>query len=169
MTSGTPRGKGLGRALTGPLRAAGISLLACLVTLGALVAWTTAGKAGSPAALRVQDGRIFVPQNPEATAAFFTIVNSGRSGDQLTGVTAPTGHRAMLSECVENGPGTRGMKMVSAVAIPAGGSLRMTADTMDIMIKPPPRISPGDRLTFTLHFRDNPPITVEALAIRPGQ
>lgn len=158
-----------GRTVLAPLRAAGVPLLACLVTLGGLVAWTAAGKAGTPAALSVRDGRVFVPQNPEATAAFFTIRNEGGSDDQLTGVTAPAGHRAMLSRSVETGPGARAMKMVSAVALPAGASLRMTVETLDVMVKPPPRIAPGDRLTFTLHFRDSPPVTAQALAVRPGR
>ncbi|MEU4892709.1 copper chaperone PCu(A)C [Streptomyces sp. NPDC044780] len=157
-----------GRTPWWPLRAAAVPLLAGLLTLGTLVAWTTAGRAGTPAALSVRDGRVFVPQNPEATAAFFTIVNSGGSDDRLIGVTAPAGQRAMLSRSVVTGKGARGMRMISAVTVPAGGTLRMTADTVDVMIEPPPRISPGDRLTFTLRFRDSPAVTTRALAVRPG-
>lgn len=160
---------GTGPAPRWPLRAAAVPLLACLLTLGVLVAWTTAGGAGTPAALSVRDGRVFVPQNPEATAVFFTLVNRGGSDDRLIGVTAPAGHDAMLSRSVVTGEGARGMDMVSAVTVPAGGTLRMTAETTDVMIKPPPRISPGDRLTFTLHFRDSPSITTRAVAVRPGR
>ncbi|MES4903564.1 MULTISPECIES: copper chaperone PCu(A)C [unclassified Streptomyces] len=152
-----------------PPRAAAVPLLACLLTLATLVAWTTAGAAGAPAVLSVRDARVFVPQNPEATAAFFTVVNTGGSDDRLIGVTAPAGARAMLSRRVVTGEGMHGMEMVPAVSVPAGGALRMTANTVDVMIKPPPRIAPGDRLTFTLHFRDSPPVTTRALAVRPGR
>ncbi|MCQ8828916.1 copper chaperone PCu(A)C [Streptomyces malaysiensis] len=151
------------------LRAAAVPVLACLLTLGTLLAWTAAGGAGAPAALSVRDGRVFAPTNPEATAAFFTIVNRGDSDDQLTGVTAPGGQRAMLSRSVPTGKGARHMKMISAVTVPAGGALRMTADAVDVMLKPPPRIAPGDRLTLVLHFRDSPSITTRALAVRPGR
>ncbi|MGO4417451.1 copper chaperone PCu(A)C [Streptomyces sp. MCAF7] len=164
-----PAPSGMDRTPWWPLRAAAVPLLACLLTLGTLVAWTTTGRAGTPAALSVRDARVYVPQNPEATAAFFTIDNSGGSDDQLTGVTAPAGARAMLSRRVVTSKGMHGMQMVPAVTVSAGGTLRMTAETVDVMIKPPPRIAPGDRLTFTLHFRDSPPVTTRALAVRPGR
>ncbi|MFJ9413476.1 copper chaperone PCu(A)C [Streptomyces sp. NPDC101227] len=148
-----------------PLRAAAaVPLLVCLATLGALTAWTATGNAGTPARLTVAEGRVLIPYGTESTAAFFTLRNTGTADATLTGVTGPPGHRAMLSRTADIGRNARRMEMVRAATVPAGGTLRMTATGLDIMVTPPPRLAPGDRLTFTLHFRDGPPLTVRARA-----
>ncbi|MEU8997788.1 copper chaperone PCu(A)C [Streptomyces caniferus] len=145
-----------------------VPLLTALVTLGVLTAWTGAGNAGRPARLSIPEGRVLIPSGTEATAAFFTLRNTGGADDVLTGVTGPAGHRAMLSRTVDIGHNARSMAMVRAATVPAGGALTMTPTTLDVMVSPPPRLAPGDRLTFTLHFRDSPPRTVRARAVRPG-
>jgi copper(I)-binding protein len=152
-----------------PVTAVAVPLLTCLATLGTLTVWTATGNAGTPARLSVAEGRVLVPAGSEATAAFFTVRNTGGADDVLTGVTGPAGHRAMLSRTVDIGHNARSMAMVRAATVPAGGTLRMTPTDLDVMISPPPALSPGDRLTFTLHFRDSPPRTVRARAVRPGQ
>ncbi|UQA96991.1 copper chaperone PCu(A)C [Streptomyces halobius] len=153
-----------------PRRAAlAVPLLVCLATLGMLTAWTATGNAGTPARLSAAEGRVLIPSAPEATAAFFTVRNTGTADDQLTGVTGPAGHRIMLSRMVDIGHNARSMEMVRAATVPAGGVLRMTATTLDAMISPPPRLAPGDRLSFTLHFRDSPSLTVRARAVHPGR
>ncbi|MFF4602884.1 copper chaperone PCu(A)C [Streptomyces sp. NPDC001339] len=145
-----------------------VPLVTCLATLGMLTAWTVTGNAGTPAQLTVTEGLVLVPSGSEATAAFFTIRNSGGADDVLTGVTGPAGHRAMLGRTVDIGRNARSMAMVRTVTVPAGGIVRMTPTTLDIMISPPPALAPGDQLTVTLHFRDSPPQTVRARAVRPG-
>ncbi|AJC60299.1 MULTISPECIES: copper chaperone PCu(A)C [Streptomyces] len=151
------------------LAAGAVPLVTCLATLGALTAWTATGNAGTPARLTAAEGRVLIPAGNDATAAFFTIRNSGTANDVLTGVTGPAGHRTMLSRDVEVGRNARSMAMVQGATVPARGALTMTPTTLDIMISPPPRLAPGDRLTFTLHFRDSPPLVVTARAVRPGQ
>ncbi|GAA2326151.1 copper chaperone PCu(A)C [Streptomyces caniferus] len=145
-----------------------VPLLTALVTLGVLTAWTAAGNAGRPARLSIPEGRVLIPSGTEATAAFFTLRNTGGADDVLTGVTGPAGHRAMLSRTVDIGHNARSMAMVRGATVPAGDALTMTPTTLDVMVSPPPRLAPGDRLTFTLHFRDSPPRTVRARAVRPG-
>ncbi|AWN25688.1 MULTISPECIES: copper chaperone PCu(A)C [unclassified Streptomyces] len=151
-----------------PLSAVAVPLLTCLVTLNALALWTVTGNAGTPAALSVPEGRVLIAGGSEATAAFFTIRNTGGADDVLTGVTGPAGHRTMLSRNVDIGNNARSMAMVRTVTVPAGAALTMMPDTLDVMVSPPPRLAPGDRLTFTLHFRHSPPQTVRARAVRPG-
>ncbi|MFC9878385.1 copper chaperone PCu(A)C [Streptomyces libani] len=151
-----------------PLSAVAVPLLTCLVTLNALALWTVTGNAGTPAKLSVPEGRVLIAGGSEATAAFFTIRNTGGADDVLTGVTGPAGHRTMLSRNVDIGNNARSMAMVRTVTVPAGAALTMMPDTLDVMVSPPPRLAPGDRLTFTLHFRHSPPQTVRARAVRPG-
>ncbi|MFH8405856.1 copper chaperone PCu(A)C [Streptomyces sp. NPDC018019] len=144
-------------------------VLAGALTIGCLTVWTVSGNAGTPARLRVTEGRILVPSNTEATAAFFTIGNTGTTADELTGVTGPAGHRAMVGRDVEVAEGAHRMEMAGAVTVPARGEVRMAPTDLDIMVSPPPRLTPGDRVTFTLHFRDSGPVTAEAVAVRPGR
>ncbi|MFE2228647.1 copper chaperone PCu(A)C [Streptomyces kronopolitis] len=151
------------------VQAVAVPLLTCLGTLGTLTAYAAAGNAGTPARLSVAEGRVLIPAGSDATAAFFTIRNTGGSDDVLTGVTGPPGHRAMLSRTVDVGDNARSMAMVKEATVPAGGELTMTATTLDVMVSPPPRLAPGDRLTFTLHFRHGPPRTVRAVAVVPGR
>ncbi|MEU2793613.1 copper chaperone PCu(A)C [Streptomyces sp. NPDC007100] len=151
------------------LRSAAVPLLAGALTLGCLTAWTVTGNAGTPARLRVTEGRVLVPSNTEATAAFFTISNTGTTADELTGVTGPAGHQAMVGRDVEIAEGAHRMEMAGAVAVPARGELRMAPTGVDVMVSPPPHLTPGDRVAFTLHFRDSGSVTAEAVAVRPGR
>lgn len=151
------------------LAAAAVPLLTCLATLGTLTAWTATGNAGTPARISATDGRILIPAGHDATAAFFTLRNTGTADDILIGVTGPPGHRTMLSRDVAVGRNAHSMAMVEGATVPARATLTMSPTTLDVMVAPPPRLAPGDRLTFTLHFRDSPPLTVEARAVRPGQ
>ncbi|WP_030024402.1 copper chaperone PCu(A)C [Streptomyces monomycini] len=152
------------------LRSAAAPLLAGVLTLGCLTAWTVTGNAGTPPRLTVADGHILTASNTEATAAFFTISNTGTTADELTGVTGPAGlRRAMVGRDVEVAEGAHRMEMAGAVTVPARGELRMAPTGLDVMVSPPPRLAPGDRLTFTLHFRHSGPVTAQAVAVRPGQ
>lgn len=143
-------------------------VLACALTLGALTAWTASGAAGSPAEPTLVDARIMLPSNPEATAALFNLTNEGGADDALVRVSTPAkAGRVMLSRSVhENGVGT--MQMVSSVGLPAGGSLEMSATGLDVMVEDPPPMRLGERVPFVLHFRDSPPLRVNALVVRPG-
>ncbi|HWM37153.1 MAG TPA: copper chaperone PCu(A)C [Streptomyces sp.] len=153
------------------LRSAVVPLVTCLATLGALTAWTATGNAGEPRGLKVSQGRVFTPLHEGATAAFFTIRNTGQVNERLTGVRAvdAEGTRTMLSRNITTGGNARSMMMLPDISIPAGSTLRMSPYALNIMITPAPKIAPGDRIRFTLYFADRAPITGQALAVRPGE
>lgn len=152
----------------GALTAVLAPVLACVVTLGALTAWTASGAAGSPAKPTLVDARIMLPSNPEATAALFNLTNEGGADDQLVRVSTPAkAGRVMLSRSVDkNGVGT--MEMVASVRLSAGGSVEMSAAGLDVMVEDPPKMRLGERVPFVLHFRDSDPLRVNALVVRPG-
>ncbi|MBL1096629.1 copper chaperone PCu(A)C [Streptomyces coffeae] len=154
--------------MTSLLRAALAPVVACVLTLAGLVAWTAAGAAGSPAEVEVTRARVLLPSNPEATAAFFDLRNTGGAADELLRVTTPSADRAMLSRrVVRRGAGS--MRMVSSARIAAHGTLRMSAEELDVMLRPAPRrLRAGDRVPFVLHFRGSGRVRVEAVAVRPG-
>lgn len=159
---------GTAKALARSLRSAVIPVLTCLATLGALTAWTSAGNAGRPRGLEVSQGRIFTPLREGATSAFFTIRNTGEVTETLTGVTTARGTRAMLSRNITTSGGARSMRMVPYMSVPPRSTLRMSPFALNVMVTPAPKVEPDQRLRFTLHFEDRGPVTVEAVAVRPG-
>ncbi|GAA0479152.1 copper chaperone PCu(A)C [Streptomyces stramineus] len=165
MTSPSPD-PGRGR-LAGLARAALVPVAACAVTLGGLGAWTLSGAAGRPVAVTVEDARVLLPLGTDDTAAFFRLRNDGDVADELIGVDVPTAGGAMLSRTVVK-KGAGFMRMVPSMPVPARGTLEMTPDGMDIMVTSPPRLRLGDRLPFTLRFRESGPVRVEALVVRAG-
>ncbi|MCP9207960.1 copper chaperone PCu(A)C [Streptomyces cucumeris] len=143
-------------------------VVACALALLGLVTWTASGAAGSPAAVAVARARVLLPSNPEATAAFFDLRNTGGAEDELLRVTTPLADSAMLSRrIVRRGAGS--MRMVSSARVPARTTLRMSAEELDVMLRPAPgRLRAGDRVPFVLHFRESGRVRVEAVAVRPG-
>lgn len=166
---GTSTGTGTGGVLTRSLWSAVVPVATCLATLGTLTAWTATGNAGQPRGLEVSQGRIFTPLREGATSAYFTIRNTGAVTERLTAVTAPRGSSAMLSRNITTGSGARSMTMVPYISVPPRSTLRMSPYALNVMVTPAPRTKPGDRLRFTLRFEDRKPITVRAVAVRPGE
>lgn len=164
-----PARTGAARALIGPLRAAVVPIATCLAALTALTAWTTAGNAGQPRGLEVSQGRIFTPLQEGATSAFFTIRNTGDVSERLTSVTAAQGNRTMLSRNVTTSGGARSMRMVPYISVSPHSTLRMSPYALNVMVTPAPKIKAGERVRFTLHFEDLRPVTVRAVAVRPGE
>ncbi|KAA0921550.1 copper chaperone PCu(A)C [Streptomyces apricus] len=162
--------------------AALVPLAACSVALAGLTTWTGAGKAGTPARVRVTDGRVLLPSAgvPE-TAAFFRLVNEGGSTDRLTGVTsprAPGGITLTRHRMNENNGASR--STTDSVAVPAGGTLAMTPSGVDLTVPTSPgssgsgspgsseRWREGDLVPFTFEFRHTGPVEVLAVVQRPG-
>jgi copper(I)-binding protein len=152
------------------LRSAVVPLLACLVTLGALTAWTANGNAGQPRGLEVAQGRILTPLREGSTSAFFTFRNTGKVDEWLTGVKVSYNGstQAMLSRSIITEGGARTRTTLQDIAIPADDTLKMSPDALNITVTPAPKIEPGDRVRFTLYFADRAPITAKAVAVRPG-
>ncbi|WKX73515.1 copper chaperone PCu(A)C [Streptomyces sp. XD-27] len=150
------------------VRAALAPVAASVLALAGLTAWAATGAAGSPAQPSVIAARMLVPTNPDVTAAFFDLRNDGGVDDELVRVTSPETGRAMLSRTVVR-KGAGAMRMVPSVALPAGGTVRMSASGVDVMVEDPPRLRVGERVPFVLHFRDSGQVRVEAVVIRPGQ
>lgn len=148
------------KTVAGPLVAAALAL-----TL--LTAWTAAGQAGTAPKLSVSDGRVHLATNADATSAYFTIRNSGAANDELVGVSTPITTDVGFSFHTYTGYAGR-MWMTRSLPIPAKGLLGMTASGANIMLGTPPKLTPGQTIPFTLHFRHSPPIHTTATVIRPG-
>ncbi|MDX3228518.1 copper chaperone PCu(A)C [Streptomyces sp. ME19-01-6] len=156
------------RRPAGAVRGALAPLVAGAVALGGLTAWTATGAAGSPARIRIADARVWLPYaGNEFTVAFFRVRNTGGAHDRLVSVTSPDTGRAMLSRTVRRGA-TESMAMVDTAAVPAHGTLAMSASGVKAMVRVSAPLRLGDELPFVLRFRDSGPIAATARVVRLG-
>ncbi|MEU1183399.1 copper chaperone PCu(A)C [Streptomyces sp. NPDC005820] len=161
-----------GRRLTDTFLAALAPVAACGLALGGLSAWTASGHAGSPARIKVTDGKMFVPSGgTPVTAAFFRITNSGGSADRLLKVTTAEGgaDTPTLSRHVMTGANTASDRTVDSVAVPAGDSLAMSPAGLDVVVPAKKDWKSGDLVAFTLHFEHSGAVQTLAVVVRPGQ
>ncbi|MFJ7996073.1 copper chaperone PCu(A)C [Streptomyces sp. NPDC096310] len=144
----------------------------CGLALGGLSMWTAYGNAGSPAHIKVTDGKLFAPTGATpVTAAFFRITNGGGAADRLLKVTtagagagAPT-----LSQHVMTGSNTASDETVDSVAVPAGDSVAMSPGGLDVIVPAEKGWQAGDLVSFTLHFERSGAVKALAVVVSPGR
>jgi copper(I)-binding protein len=151
--------------------AALVPVAACSLALAGLTAWTGTGRAGSPARMSVTEGRVLLPSAGVAeTAAFFRIENQGGSADSLIRVTSrdvPDGITLARHRMAEGNAAYRAA--VDSVGIPAGGSVTMSPQGVDLTVSAPAgKWSSGDLVPFTLEFRHSGRVKVLAVVVRSG-
>ncbi|WP_210576952.1 copper chaperone PCu(A)C [Streptomyces sp. GESEQ-4] len=158
------------RRLTETLLAALVPVAACSVALAGLTVWVSAGKAGAPPRVGVSDARVFLPYGDTTdTAAFFDISNSGGADDRLVRVTSTDVRGEItLSRHRMTGSGAAYAEDVESAAVPAGGELSMSPQSIDATLRAGADWRTGDLVAFTLHFRHSDPVHVPAVVVRPG-
>ncbi|MBR8642804.1 copper chaperone PCu(A)C [Streptomyces tuirus] len=155
------------RLTGGAVRAALVPLGTCVAALLLLTAYTATGAAGDPPPrISVSNGRIFMPSNPQSTAAFFDISNTGAAEDVLESVSSPELGITMFNRRVTK-DGAGRMESLNTIRIPAGGVVRMSPYSVDVMIYDPPKLKPGDKVPFDLWFRYSGRVRVDAVATPP--
>ncbi|NJQ04193.1 copper chaperone PCu(A)C [Streptomyces lonarensis] len=159
-----PRGP---RLLTAA-RAALAPLLAGGLTLAGLAAWTATGQAGSPADIRVAEGRVFLPilDTQQTTGAFFDVANTGGSEDRIVAVRSVRGEAMFGDRELTEGAGR--MIMVPEIAVPADSTLEMSPFTPNVMLTVDRPLAEGERVDFVLTFQQSGEIPVTAVVTRPS-
>ena len=128
-----------------------------------------AGCAPSPAAPAISVSDAWVRANvpgQSSGAIYATIANDG-GADKLVGVSADAG-MAMLHGNDSSG-GIARMRMLDAMAIPAGGRVALAPGGTHIMLsnlKAP--LEAGGKLNVTLRFAAAAPLTVNVAIVAPG-
>lgn len=151
--------------------AALVPVAACSVALAGLTAWTGTGRAGTPARMRVTDGRLLLPSNGAGeTAAFFRVANEGGSDDRLMRVTSPRAPGGITLSRHRMTEGNAAFSTaIDSVGISPGDSLVMAPTGVDLTV---PATSStwrsGDLVPFTFEFRRSGRVTVLAVVVRPG-
>lgn len=141
-----------------PARLASLAVVVAVVAvIVTLVAWRSSAPASRPD-LRVAGAYVPRPASPDVGAAYFTVVNSGDTADELTGVTSDIAAKTMMHRSTG-----QTMEMIGSVPVPARGRLVFGPGGYHVMLEKPARpLRPGDHVTLTLRFRRSAPITVRA-------
>lgn len=158
------------RKLRDTALAALVPVAACSVALAGLTAWTGTGRAGTPARLRVTDGRLLLPSaGADETSAFFRVANEGGSADRLIRVTSPRapGGIALSEHRMTEGNAAYDTE-IDSVDIAAGDSLAMSPTGVGLTVSATSgQWRSGDLVPFTFEFRRSGRVTVLAVVVRP--
>ncbi|MGW3204278.1 copper chaperone PCu(A)C [Streptomyces sp. NPDC001135] len=159
------------RRLAGTLLAALVPVAASSLALAGLTTWVGTGNAGSPARIRVTEGRVLLPATGSSeTAAFFRIINEGGSADRLVGVTSPDAPGGVGLARHHMGSGATAYRAaIESVGIQAGKSVAMSPYGVDLTVTAPAGTwRPGDLVSFTLTFSRSGQVKLPAVVVRPG-
>ncbi|WP_427924917.1 cation transporter [Streptomyces sp. cg40] len=150
--------------------AALVPLAACAVALAGPTAWTSTGKAGTPARIRVTDGRLVLPSTGAAeTSAYFRVANEGGSADCLIRVASPgaPGGIALSRHRMTEGDAAYDTT-IDSVGIAAGDSLAMSLSGVGLTVSAASgQWRSGDLVPVTFEFRRSGRVTVPAVVVRP--
>jgi P-type Cu+ transporter len=156
----------LTRAVAGPV-------ICAVVLTGLLSAWVVGGGAGTLTKVRLQvilaavPMRSFTPRSADAIHAagtYLTIRNLGGTAVELIAVRSPIARNVMLATRDSlNGAQTA----VSAIAIPAHGTLILSPLTDDAVLENPVPFEGRKAVPLTLVFRDAGQITIDAPVTAP--
>lgn len=146
-----------------------VPVAACAVTLALLTAYVASGAAGAPPAeITVTRARLIQPLKARDTVAYIDLRNTGGQDATLVTVTAPVlGVPTMLARDVES-DGAGRMEELSGLKVPAGGEVRMSPGTGDVMVESPPPLELGERVEFVLRFSDGTTVRTQAVVVGPG-
>jgi copper(I)-binding protein len=113
----------------------------------------------APSGLAVSDAWFRALPGTLPAGGYFTLRNTGSAKVVLTGAESAACGALMLHRSESKG-GMAGMDMVSAVDVPAGGSVSFTPGSYHLMcMAPKPVMKPGGRVPVTLQFQGGGAIT----------
>ncbi|MFG1855671.1 copper chaperone PCu(A)C [Actinomadura geliboluensis] len=143
--------------------AAALAALA-LAAAGTAACSSDAEEAPDGPRLAVSGAYVKEPPMSDMAAGYFTIANTGRDDDTLTGVTSDLAKHVTVHTTKPNGA----MTEAGPLTIPAGGRLVLSTGGYHVMFiglarKP----VTGETVTMTLRFATSSPVTVQA-PVRPA-
>lgn len=156
------------------LRSVAGPVICAVVVTGLLAAWVATGAAGTLTRVRLQVTQAAVPMRaftPQAAAAidlattFLTIENLTGAPDELIAARSPVAVRVLRTErATPDAPRT----VVSALIIPAHGSLTLTPFGDDLLLQHPAPFETRTTVPLTLTFRHAGTVTLTATVTAPG-
>lgn len=114
-------------------------------------------------ALSVEEAQVrAVPPVSTTTAAFMVLRNSGEQDVVVRGAFSPAAEHTELHDHVEE-DGVMQMRQVSAISVPAGGSVELAPGGLHLMlIELVETLEEGDQVELTLELDNAEQVTFEA-------
>ncbi|MDR3505994.1 MAG: copper chaperone PCu(A)C [Acidocella sp.] len=134
--------------------------------LGVLVALPGLALAGAPAGITAQNAwvRYLLPNLP--AGAYLTLKNTGDTPAMLTGARSPACSTLMLHQSMDSS-GTAMMMGVSAIPIPAHGTLALSEGGYHLMCMDP-KMRVGGQAPLTLEFQDGSTLPLNVQVYGPS-
>jgi len=175
VTTVARRPTGAGHGWFGDLaRSAAGPAICGIALIGLLAAWVAASGAGTLTRVRLEvtvaavPMRAFTPRAAAATGAahtYLAVRNLSDAADELIAVRSPIARHVVLVR--QNGPGSPPV-VVSALTVPAEGTLNLSPFTDDVVLENPVPFENSASVPLTLVFRHAGQVTVEASVTAPG-
>ena len=143
------------------LATAAAAALALVATLG------LSGCGSATATIATTSAYIPQPTKPGTTVAYMDIRNNGKTKDQLVSATTSVGGQVSLLAPDGIRSGTRIMKVVPNLTIPAESMLRMNPNSYRLQITGAGHMQGGKDVFITLRFAHAGKVTVVALVTDP--
>ncbi|ASU83285.1 copper chaperone PCu(A)C [Nocardiopsis gilva YIM 90087] len=138
---------------------------------GAAEETSAADGGSSEPSITVTDATVRVPSNPDVTAGYLTIENTGGADDVLTGVTTDAAKEVQMHDTVNN-DGQMKMEQQDTVSVPAGDTVKFESGGLHLMLMEPKGVAnleAGDTVTLTLSFKESGDIETAATIEDPMQ
>ena len=155
--------RGPRRLAEGPRRLATAAIAA--LALVATLALSGCGAASTPIA--TTSAYIPQPTKPGTTVVYMDIRNNSKSNDQLVSATTSVGGQVSLLAPDGIRSGTRIMKVVPTLTIPADTMLRLNPNSYRLQITGAGHMQGGKDVFLTLHFAHAGKVSVVALVTDP--
>jgi copper(I)-binding protein len=132
------------------------------------VALLASGCQQAPAETGVERAWVRLPAvSGRPGAAYFTI-RGGSKGETLLQVSTPAAMRAELHETMDHA-GTKSMRPVRDVAVPAGGTLAFAPGGRHVMLFDiGPNVKPGDTIPLAVAFAGGRTVVAQARVVGAG-
>lgn len=111
--------------------------------------------------LAVENATVRVPANPDVTAGYLTIENSGGTDDTLTRVRSDAAEEVQMHDTT-NKDGQMRMAEREDVAVPAGETVEFASGGLHLMLMGPDELRAGDTVRLTLEFEKSGSVRTDA-------
>jgi copper(I)-binding protein len=144
------------------VRLAGVASAIALTVLGL----TGCAAAGASSAISVASAYVPQPTTPGSTVAYLVIRNNG-AADRLVAVHTSVGGKVALRAPLGQHGGTRTMRTVPGIPIPADSMTRLNPDSYHLLITGAGPMQDGKDIMLQLTFAKAGTVTVIAMVTNP--
>ncbi|TQN32073.1 hypothetical protein FHX37_1999 [Haloactinospora alba] len=116
--------------------------------------------------ITVTDASVRVPANPDVTAGYLTVRNTGGTDDTLTGVTSDAADEVQMHDTRQSDGNTE-MVRQEEVAVGAEETVAFETGGLHLMLMEPGELEAGETVRLSLEFSRSGTVPTEAEVVDP--